>query len=85
MSFESDGKRKVIADCVSDINCALLSLEAAAELMARGTAIAQDVFALGRAAGYIGAARAMVEVAQSTMIRVIDYQSPPEPTGAAHN
>lgn len=72
---DNGARRKVIADCAGDIRAALLALTAGAELMAHETNIAPDVFECGKAAGYLGAARALVEVAEHSLYRMLDHAS----------
>lgn len=78
MSDGGEGKKRAVLDCTGNVMEALLSLEVSAELMAHDTNVAPHVFLLGKAQGYIGAARALIEVAEKTMLRVIDHQGSPQ-------
>lgn len=73
----SEARKKVVQDCAGDVRAALLTLAASAELMAVETNIGQDVFECGKAAGYLDAARALVDVAERSLYRIIDHQTRP--------
>lgn len=79
----SEERKKVVLACSRDAQSALLSLLAGAELMAHETGNPADAYQCGKAAGFLAAARSMIEVAEQTLCRVIDHraahQAPPTP------
>jgi hypothetical protein len=84
VSTPPEERRAALLECKEIVDAALTGLIGAVEHMARTTMIANHVFELGQAAGYLRNARALMEVAANAIRSVLDDQSRPI-TGSPQN